>query len=129
MLKNYLKIALRFMLRQKGFSIINIAGLTIGITCSLLIILYIFDELSYDKFHGDAESIYRLGFRGVLEGKKFNSTQTGLLVSQSLDEDIPEIENVIRIANWKTFPIRYEGKSFTEPNLLLADSNFFHFFN
>ncbi len=70
MLKNYLKIALRFMLRQKGFSIINIAGLTIGITCSLLIILYIFDELSYDKFHPDAEQIYRLGFKGVLEGKK-----------------------------------------------------------
>ncbi len=129
MLKNYLKIALRFMLRQKGFSIINIAGLTIGITCSLLIILYIFDELSFDKFHPDAEQIYRLGFKGVLEGKKFNSTQTGLLVSQSLDEDIPEIENVVRIASWKTFPIRYEDKAFTEPSLLLTDSNFFRFFN
>src|SRR5688572_20505867 len=129
MLKNYLKIALRFMLRQKGFSIINIAGLTIGITCSLLIILYIFDELSFDKFHPDAEQIYRLGFRGVLEGKKFNSTQTGLLVSQSLEEDIPEIESVVRIASWKTFPIRYEDKAFTEPSLLLADSNFFRFFN
>ena len=70
MLKNYLKIALRFMLRQRGFSIINIAGLTIGITCSLLIILYIQDELSYDKFHVDAERIHRLGFKGVLEGKK-----------------------------------------------------------
>jgi putative ABC transport system permease protein len=129
MLKNYLKIALRFMLRQKGFSIINIAGLTIGITCSLLIILYIYDELSYDKFHPDAEQIYRLGFRGVLEGKKFNSTQTGLLLAQSLDEDVPEIESVLRIANWKTFPIRFEDKAFTEPSLLLADSNFFRFFN
>ena len=128
MLKNYLKIALRFMLRQKGFSIINIAGLTIGITCSLLIILYIFDELSFDKFHPDAQQIHRLGFKGVLEGKKFNSTQTGLLVSQSL-KDIPEIESVIRIASWKTFPIRYEDKAFTEASMLLADSNFFRFFN
>ena len=128
MLKNYLKIALRFMLRQKGFSIINIAGLTIGITCSLLIILYIFDELSYDKFHPDAQQIHRLGFKGVLEGKKFNSTQTGLLVSQSL-KDIPQIESVLRIASWKTFPIRYEDKAFTEPSMLLADSNFFRFFN
>jgi len=116
------------MLRQKGFSIINIAGLTIGITCSLLIILYIFDELSFDKFHPDAQQIHRLGFKGVLEGKKFNSTQTGLLVSQSL-KDIPEIESVLRIASWKTFPIRYEDKSFTEPSLLLTDSNFFRFFN
>jgi len=129
MLKNYLKIALRFMLRQKGFSIINIAGLTIGITCSLLIILYIFDELSFDKFHPDAEQIYRLGFKGVLEGKKFNSTQTGLLVAPSLEEDIPEIESVLRIASWKTFPIRYENKAFTEPSLLLVDANFFRFFN
>ena len=116
------------MLRQKGFSIINIAGLTIGITCSLLIILYIFDELSFDKFHPDAQQIHRLGFKGVLEGKKFNSTQTGLLVSQSL-KDIPEIESVIRIASWKTFPIRYNDKAFTEPSLLLTDSNFFRFFN
>jgi putative ABC transport system permease protein len=128
MVKNYLKIALRFMLRQKGFSIINIAGLTIGITCSLLIILYIFDELSFDKFHPDAQQIHRLGFRGVLEGKKFNSTQTGLLVSQSL-KDIPEIQSVIRIASWKTFPIRYGDKAFTEPSLLLTDANFFRFFN
>ena len=73
MLKNYLKIALRFMLRQKGFSIINIAGLTIGITCSLLIILYIFDELSFDKFHPDAEQIYRLGLRASWREK--NSTR------------------------------------------------------
>ena len=117
------------MLRQRGFSIINIAGLTIGITCSLLIILYIHDELSYDKFHPDAERIYRLGFKGVLEGKKFNSTQTGLLVAKSLEEDVPQIESILRIASWETFPIRYEDKSFTEPRLLLSDPNFFRFFN
>lgn len=129
MVKNYLKIALRFMLRQKGFSIINIAGLTIGITCSLLIILYISDELSYDKFHPDAERIHRLGFKGALEGKKINSAQTGILVAEGLEQDIPEIESVLRIASWETFPIRYEDKSFTEDKLLLVDPNFFRFFN
>ncbi len=129
MVKNYLKIALRFMLRQKGFSIINIAGLTIGITCSLLIILYIFDELSYDKFHPDAERTYRIGFNGVLEGKKFNSAQTGTLVAEGLQKEIVEIESTLRMASWETFPVRYEGKAFTESKLLLVDENFFGFFN
>lgn len=129
MVKNYLKIALRFMLRQKGFSIINIAGLTIGITCSLLIILYIHDELSYDKFHPDAGRIYRLGFKGVLEGKKFTSAQTGVKVAVGLEQDIPEIESVLRMASWTTFPVASDNKAFTEARLLLVDPNFFHFFN
>lgn len=117
------------MSRQRGFSIINIAGLTIGVTCSLLIILYIHDELTYDKFHPDARRIYRLGFKGVLEGKKFTSAQTGLLVGKGIEEDVPEIESSFRMASWATFPVRYEEKSFTEPRLLLVDPNFFRFFN
>ena len=129
MVKNYLKIALRFMLRQRGFSVINISGLTIGITCSLLIILYIQDELSYDKFHPDAEQMYRLGFKGNLEGKKINSAQTGILVGEGLSEEIPEVESSLRMASWKTFPVRYEEKAFTEDRLLLVDPNFFRFFN
>lgn len=117
------------MLKQKGFSIINISGLTIGITCSLLIILYIQDELNYDKFHPNAARIYRLGFKGVLEDKKFNSVQTGMLVAEGLQKEIPEIESTLRMASWATFPVRYEDKSFTEPKLLLVDDNFFRFFN
>lgn len=129
MVKNYLKIAFRFMLRQKGFSIINISGLTIGITCSLLIILYIQDELRYDKFHVDAARTYRLGFNGALEGKKFSSAQTGTPVSKALQKEIPDIESTLRLANWATFPVRYKDKTFTEDKMLLADSNFFRFFN
>ncbi|MBA4053825.1 MAG: hypothetical protein C0490_03860 [Marivirga sp.] len=129
MVKNYLKIALRFMMRQKGFSVINISGLTIGITCSLLIILYIQDELSYDRFHPDAERIFRVGFNGTLEGKKFSSAQTGTPVSKALQKEIAEIESVIRLASWATFPVRYQAKAFTEDKMLLADSNFFRFFN
>lgn len=117
------------MLRQKGFSIINISGLTIGITCSLLILLYIQDELSYDRFHPDADRIFRVGFNGTLEGKEFSSAQTGTPVSRALQKEIPGIESVIRLASWATFPVRYEDKAFTEDKMLLADSNFFRFFN
>lgn len=129
MIKNYLKIALRFMLRQKGFSLINISGLTIGITCTLLIVLYIRDELSYDKFHPDFERIYRLGYKGILEGKRFNSAQTGIKIKDAILEDMPEVESVVRLASWKTFPITSDDKAFTEPSLILADANFFRFFN
>jgi putative ABC transport system permease protein len=129
MVKNYLKIALRFMSRQRGFSIINVAGLTIGIACSLLIILYIHDELTYDKFHVDASRIHRIGFGGILEGKEFTSAQTGVLVAKGIEQDIPEVESSMRMASWATFPVRYEEKSFTEPRLLLADPNFFRFFS
>ncbi len=117
------------MLRQKGFSIINISGLTIGITCSLLILLYIQDELSYDRFHPDADRIFRVGFNGTLEGKEFSSAQIGTPVSRALQKEIPGIESVIRLASWATFPVRYEDKAFTEDKMLLADSNFFRFFN
>lgn len=124
-----MKIALRFMARQKGFSIINISGLTIGITCSLLILLYIQDELSYDKFHPDAARTYRLGFKGKLEGRQFVSAQTGTPVAKALQKEIPEVESTLRLASWATFPVHYEDKAFTEDKLLLADSNFFRFFN
>ncbi|MEO5978078.1 MAG: ABC transporter permease [Chryseolinea sp.] len=129
MLKNYLKIVLRFMMRQKGFSIINLSGLTIGITCSLIIILYIQDELKYDNFHQDKARTYRLCFQGKLEGKEFTSAQTGTPVAKALQSDLPAIESTLRMANWATFPVRYQDKSFTEPKMLLADSNFFKFFS
>jgi putative ABC transport system permease protein len=129
MLKNYLLIAVRFFSRQRGFSIINISGLTIGIACSLLILLYVQDEISFDQFHADAENIYRLGFEGKVQGKLHRTTLTGFPVARVLQNGVSEIEAVTRLASWPTFPVRYEDKSYTEPYLLLADSNFFDFFS
>jgi len=128
MIKNYVLTAMRIMARQRGFSLINVAGLSVGITCSLLLILYIEDELNYDRFHPDADRMYRIGFQGKLQGNEFNLAETGAPLSKTLQRDIPVIESTIRIANWPTFPVRYEDKTFTEPYLLLADSNFFSFF-
>ncbi len=128
MIRSYLSIALRYMVRHKGFSFINIAGLTIGIACSLLIVLYIYDELSYDTFHPDAKRIYRVGFRGILQGKKTLSVYTGAPLAKTLQHENNAIESTTRLVSWATFPVRYEDRAFTEPNLLLADSNFFHFF-
>lgn len=60
MIKNYLKTAIRIMLRQKGYSFINIAGLSVGIAATLIIITYIVDETSYDKMHAGADRMYRI---------------------------------------------------------------------
>ncbi|HYG03881.1 MAG TPA: ABC transporter permease [Chryseosolibacter sp.] len=129
MLKSYLIIAVRFFSRQKGFSIINIFGLTTGIACSLLILLYLDDELSYDDFHQASDRIYRVGFQGNIQGKQTTSTLTGFPVAEVLKGRIDDIESTCRIASWATFPVRHDSLSYTEPYLLLADKNFFRFFS
>jgi putative ABC transport system permease protein len=127
--KTWLLLALRFMQKQKGFSVINITGLTIGISCSLLLAIYVYDELRYDTFHADAEKIYRVTYRSKLQGKELNTALTPAQLPDGLASSVPGITSVVRIAAWKTFPIRFEDKSFTEDYLLLADSNFFNFFS
>jgi putative ABC transport system permease protein len=117
------------MIRQKGFSLINISGLTLGIASSLLILLYVNDELSFDTFHPDAERIFRIVQQGKMQGKTIQSTITGYPLSTALAKECPAIESTLRLANWPTFPVRYQDRIHTEPNLLLADSNFFQFFN
>ncbi|MBL7856142.1 MAG: ABC transporter permease [Cyclobacteriaceae bacterium] len=128
MLSNYFKTALRIMLRQKAYSAINIFGLTLGITSSLLLILYISDELRYDRFHPDADRIYRSTFTGSIQGNEFTTIQTGIPMAEALMKDVPAVESTVRISKWNTIPVRYETNIFTEKHFLLADSNFFDFF-
>lgn len=129
MFKNYLLVALRFFSRQRGFSVINISGLTIGVACSLLILLFIQDEISYDKFHPDASRISRIGFQGNIQGAPVKTTLTGFPVGEVVRGKVAEVASTCRIASWHSFPVKYDSLSFTEPYLLLADSNFFNFFS
>lgn len=129
MIKNYLKTAWRIMLRQKAYSAINIAGLSLGIAASLLIILYVVDELSYDRFHKDALQIYRLGFKGKLNGNEFNMAVSPAPCAETFVNQIPEITSAVRFGLWRTVPVTYEEKTFTEKEMLVADSNFFEFFS
>lgn len=129
MLRNYLTIAVRYIVRHKVFTLINVSGLTLGITCSLMIFLYIQDEMLYDRFHRDSERVYRLAVSGVLQGERTHSSGTGFPVAPGLASHVPEIESFLRLANWATFPIQYEEKAFTEDYLLISDPNFFTFFD
>ncbi len=117
------------MLRQKGYSAINVIGLSVGIASTLMIIIYVVDELSFDKFHKDAQNIYRIGFTGRLQGSEFNMAVSASPVAEAVQKEIPEVAEVVRFGLWRTMPMSVGDKSFTEKHVLVADSNFFKFFS
>ncbi|HYG17285.1 MAG TPA: ABC transporter permease [Ohtaekwangia sp.] len=129
MIKNYFLTAARILLRQKGYAAINVFGLALGIASCLLILMYITDELKYDRFHADIEQMHRIGFTGKLQDNELETAQTGMPVAQAMVSEIPEVSAAVRITKWATYPVRYEDKSFTENNFLVVDSNFFQFFD
>jgi len=126
MIRNYLKIALRNIRRHKGYSFINIAGLAIGMACCILILLWVQDELSYDRFHENGSDIYR-----VIQDIKFADHDTTWAITQgplgpSLAADFPEIINATRITG-RRFRLTYDDKSFDEI-LGMADGSIFEMF-
>jgi putative ABC transport system permease protein len=78
MLRNYFLVALRNILKQRFYSVINIVGLTVGIIVTLFILLYVQDELSYDQFHQHIDQMYRVGLNGKLEGQEIHAAVTPL---------------------------------------------------
>jgi len=99
MIKNFFKIAWRNLFRNKVYSFINVFGLTVGITCFLLIALYIFDELTYDRFHKQAENIYRVvEHKTSPEGKESKVAPIAYNISTHALKDFPEVERIARIS-------------------------------
>src|SRR5215213_8599898 len=131
MLRNYLKIAWRNLMKYKFISFINLFGLTVGLTCCLLILTYILHEISYDKFQPNADRVYRVT-------RSFNNPETGALsltlstvappFGPLLQNDFKEIEDMTRVLSNGSTAIRYEEKMFNEQNAYFADDHFFNFF-
>lgn len=128
MFKNYFKIAYRTLLKNKFYSAINILGLSLGMAASILIIIFIVDELSYDNFHPQSELIYRVNMQGKMNGNEFNMALSPAPVAQALKDEVPEVADAIKLGAFRTTPIRYEEKAFTEPMMLVSEPNFFDFF-
>jgi putative ABC transport system permease protein len=129
MLRNYLIIALRNIIKYKGFSFINIFGLALGLACCLLISLYIRDELSYDKYHENANRIYRVT-RNFLSKDGTVSLHLGHAAppfGPLLQNDFPDIEQSVRILqNGSLF--KYGEKAFNEENVFIAEPSIFKIF-
>ena len=128
MLNNYFKVAVRNLTRHKFYSFINVSGLTIGIAVSLLIAFFVVDELSFDKFHKDADRIYHVYLEAMLQGKAENGSNSCAPIASASRDELAGVEDAIRLNLWWDVVFRNEDKMFTEQKLLLADSNFFSFF-
>ena len=128
MIKNYLKTALRNLLKYKGYSFINIVGLGFGVGCFLLIGLFVQDELSYDKFVPDHERIHRVVLYALLNNNTVHGAASCTPLAPALRREFPEVEAVARCRNYG-FPVfRYQDKVFSEERVFWADSTFFDVF-
>ena len=131
MIRNYLKIAFRNLVKHRGYSIINITGLATGIACCLLILTFLQNELSFDQFHSKKKRIYRLN--------KINKPKTGStelhaiasgLMGPTLVHDYPEVEQSLRILPWFSDILMIkDDKKLKVTDVLFADANFFDIFD
>ncbi len=112
MFLNYLKIALRYIKRNKGLAFINIAGLAIGMACCILIVLYIQFELSFDKYHEKTDRIYLLKRHGIFGGKEMTSWSNNALSAGLMKKDFPEVEDTVRVGFMPNPSVRYKEKKF-----------------
>lgn len=131
MFKNYFKIAVRNLWKNKGLSFINIFGLATGMACSLLIFLFVTDELSYDRFNADADRIYRVVKDFVNDdGTSLPDATTPPAAAPAIQKEIPGIEHVTRVfPGWGAhFLISYNDKHIYEEKLYRVDSSFFDVF-
>ncbi|MGD9555698.1 MAG: ABC transporter permease [Mangrovibacterium sp.] len=129
MIKNYLKITLRGLTRYKLYSAINVVGLAIGITACILIMLYIQNELSYDKFHEKSDLIYRVNLLSVRDNDSYNLAKSSPPVRNVIQDEIPEIEEAVRVTNYEQMVMQYKNKVFNENKWCFVDDNFFKIFS
>jgi putative ABC transport system permease protein len=128
LLWNYVKIVLRKIRRQKGYSFINIIGLAVGMACCLIMVLYIHSELSFDTFHENADRIYALGVQSERAGYEFRGTSSNAKAAEVLQNEYPEVEQAVRYGFKPETSFTYEGKRFTLGQILYADENVFKVF-
>jgi len=121
MYTNYLKVAFRNLFRNKFYSLLNISGLAIGIACCILIMLFVTDELSYDKHFEKADRTYRLTMSGALNGSAFDLAVVGPSVGQTMLNDYPEVIQFGRFRGNGSPFIRYGENVFKEEKFVWAD--------
>jgi len=128
MFNNYLKTALRNIKNRKGYSFINIAGLTLGMACSLLILFYVLYEFSFDSFHKGADRIFRvcMEFRAKDQPVKY-AAFTSIPVAPAILDNFPEVEAAARFTRREGI-VKYEERQFFEDGILFADRSFFDVF-
>lgn len=128
MIKNYFIIALRNLLRNKLYSFINIAGLAIGISCCVLIYLYVQNELSYDTFNEKSDNIYRLTLDVHQPKEDIKCAATAPLMGPLIQDNFPEIKTIVRLGMPLERYIGYKDKKLYDNKIASSDSTFFDVF-
>jgi putative ABC transport system permease protein len=130
MLKNYIKVAYRQVKKYKAYTYINVLGLAIGITCCLLILLYVSDEISYDNFFNNAGRIYRINSDLKYGGTELYLPVTSDMMGPILKKDYPQVEEYTRVYSYDSDKFIKKGDEFINENgAIYADSTFFRIFN
>jgi putative ABC transport system permease protein len=128
MIINYFKTALRSIVRQKGYSFINIAGLAIGMACCLLILMFVNDELGYDSYNEHAGRIYRVAGSFKFGGRDFDVATVPAPMAKTLKTDYHEVEQTVRFRDQGSFIVKYGDNSFKEQKFIFSDPTFFSLF-
>jgi len=129
MIQNYIKVAVRNILRHRGFSLINITGLAIGIACSVLILLFVTHELGYDRFHENADRIYRIAVRATVGNTQIRQTYSSAETFRKLRLDFPEIESGVKFLRLGEVPVKSGERTFYETRFYAVDDTFYHIFS
>lgn len=133
MLLTHIKFAIRVFLKDKFFSTLNILGLALGIAVSIILLLILQNDLSYDKYHVNHKRIYRLGGHLQATGVDFRGSRSARELGNILKEEFPEVEEVVRANNWNHTLVKYESakgesKAFYEEDIVRTDSTYFKVF-
>jgi len=128
MLKNLLKTAVRHILKHFGYSILNILGLTLGITSALFLIIYVTDEISYDRYNEKADRIYRVSSKITEPDDQFTWIFAQIPFGPQVVKDYPEVQSFVRFIPMNRSLFKYEDKEFNEENFFYVDSTLFDIF-
>jgi putative ABC transport system permease protein len=129
MFSNLLKHSLRSFKRQRSYILINILGLSIGIACSLLIALFVLNELSYENYNVKKDRIYRMVLNGKLGGQEVTVAYSAAIIGPTMVKEVPEVEDFLRMNGLGPNNIEYNNQIFGDNNIIEADSSFFNFFS
>ena len=128
MFKNYVKVAFVNLKKHKAYSFINILGMAIGIACCILIATYVFHEFSYDKYHENANRIYRLQVDLKISGDHLDLPKSSPPMADHLVQNYPEVLDAVRFRPLSRVPVRYRETLDYENRIFFADNSVFEVF-
>ncbi|HOX73547.1 MAG TPA: ABC transporter permease [Bacteroidales bacterium] len=128
MIKNLLKTALRHIRKHIGYSLLNILGLTLGILSALLLIIYVSDELSYDRYHTNADRIFRVSSKITEPDDQFTWNVAQVPMGPQVVQDYPEVQSFVRFIPMNRGLYKFEDKEYIEEDFYYVDSTLFDIF-